>query len=265
MAERRAILILGQKKAGTTSLYSAIATTGLPLVDIPKESGVMDSPAMLGRVIERAPEGAVLLDATTTYFASGRFSDAFIANLGEFARITAIFICRAEETRLYSHFRHSSNYDGWKGSLDAFVASREYLNHARLGPPIEALRQVDIAEIHVLPFALLQDEQGLADAIETIVGVRPDLSQVAVENRFGSMLVMPGRVQGFLNSPLFQTVLRPLMPSGLRAMLKNAIGRSAREVDAESADDASIQEITTQIDGENAILLHRFALDNDRA
>ena len=42
MPERRAILILGQKKAGTTALHSAIAATSLPILDLTKAEGEDD-------------------------------------------------------------------------------------------------------------------------------------------------------------------------------------------------------------------------------
>ncbi|MGK7659763.1 MULTISPECIES: hypothetical protein [unclassified Marinovum] len=257
MSERRAILVLGQKKAGTTSLHAVIAATDLPLLDLPKESGIMASPGLLRRALKKGSAEAVLLDATTTYFDAGSYPPEFSESLALFDRVTALYICRPETERLVSHFRHACNHDGWVGPVAEFVASSDYLHHAMLVPAVEAMRALGVDDIHVLPFDLLNTPGPLVETIARIVGRRPDLSQVVEENSFGSLMVMPGPVQGFLGTSLFQLLLRPLFPASLRQLIKRLIGTQARAVSMEGLDSAAVQELVARIDAENEALIAR--------
>ena len=261
MAERRAILILGQKKAGTTSLYSVIEATGLPFIDIPKESGVMNSRALLQKTLAEKPD-AILLDATTTYFEKGRFSDDFIANLGAFGQVSVLYICRPESERMASHYRHSLNHDGWSGDATTFAGSGEYLNHARLSVPIAALQELGVSDITIVPFSLLGDPDRLQPVIGRIVGREPDMDKVSAQNRFGSLLVMPRPVQKFIGSSFFQLRLRKLIPNGLRERIKAALGSSAQQVDTSGLADPACTAAAEGVDAENAQLLDRFGPDS---
>jgi hypothetical protein len=260
VTKHHAILILGQKKAGTTSLYAAIAATGLPVIDIPKESGVMNAPALLRRTLRQAEPEAILLDATTTYFESGAFSPEFIQSLVQFDSVTVLFICREETDRLASHFRHSLNHDGWRGPASKFVGSGDYLHHARLSPVVSAVKELGIDDIHVLPFSLLKDPEGLVQVVGMIVGKKPDMENVAAENTFGSLQVMPRPVQKFLATPFFQLVLRPLIPSKLRTSMKQVIGSKNVDVEMTELDQPQIQAIAEGIMTENTKLLKTYGV-----
>ena len=262
MAERRAILILGQKKAGTTSLHSVIEATGLPFIDIPKESGVMNSIPLLEKTLAEAPADAIFLDATTTYFERGRFSKDFAANLARFDHVAVLYICRSEEQRMPSHYRHSLNHDGWGGDAQTFARSEEYLNHARLSQPVAALRDMGIADIRVLPFDLLGEPDRLQSTVAGILGRKPDMKSLAAKNQFGSLLVMPRSIQRFIGSSFFQLRLRKLIPTWLRERLKNMIGANAREVDTSGFEDPVCIAAARRIDAENAPLLQKLGPDS---
>lgn len=261
MPERRAILVLGQKKAGTTSLYAVIAATGLPLIDVPKESGILANPKMLEHVLRKVPPKAVLLDATTTYFDRGTFPLRLAEALAEFDRVTALFICRRERDRLPSHYRHACNFDGWSGPLEDFVQSGSYLHHARIGPAIAALHGLGVTDVHVLPFDILNAPESVTREIERIVGARPDLSEVEAENSFGAMLVVSRPMRWFLRTHFFQIVLKSLLPEGFRQRLKYIFGREARNVEIEGLEAAPIAGVIDRIDAENAALIERYGPD----
>lgn len=258
MNNTRAILVMGQKKGGTTSLYSAIQSSGLPIWDIPKESGILNSSATTFGFAARKGVGRVLLDGTTTYFSERSFSEAFRSNVAAFDHVTVLLTVRPEEVRMVSHYQHSLNFDGWRGSLTEFASSAEYLAHAELSQLIDALAALGISDIRWISFEDLSDPTRQQTAVQSLTGVDALSSAGSAQNQFGSRPVLPGWVQAIVAAPIFQVILRPLVPTALRQRIKRMMGRGAVPVSADPAEIQSVADIARRIDRENAQALTRL-------
>jgi len=251
----KAILILGQKKAGTTALYEAIASALPDRVDVPKESGILNSATALFATYQAAGKfrGKTLLDATTTYFEGGAFSGQFEQNLRHFDDVTVVITYRDEAARLRSHYRHSVNFDGWHGDAAAFVKDRSYLDHAELGPLLAAVEQLGVAAIHAIPSAHLETAEAVSPLVAELTG--RELEVMAEANRFGARPVIPQGVQRVVAHPLVQVALRPLVPNGLRQRIKTSLGRPAEDVAETCFQDPAIGEAAMRIDAANEVAL----------
>lgn len=233
------ILIPGQKKAGTTTLYNHLADHLPHRASVPKESSVLDSAPWLFALygLARRFKGRVLLDATTTYFKGGEFSPAFRRNLTRFNRVSAVIIHRREVDRMTSHFRHSAAFDGWTGTPAAFLESAEYIDNAYINPKVMALRELGVTDIHIVPFEVLNDPARLRMLMATVLGqeIGPLLGGKLVENRFGKRALVPRPVEQLVATPLFQAAIRPLIPSTLRGWIKTLLARSPEAASATRA------------------------------
>ena len=255
----QSILILGQKKAGTTTLYNLIASSIPNKLPVPKESSVFELSPRLFRLILRLPffRRKTVLDATTGYYRDGKFSRRFVTNLTHMENRRVILIVRDERDRVISHFRHSRALDGVEAEMSEFLASSEYLDHACLDGKLSALAEIGVTAVDILPFDALNDPVRVSEMLREILGddaqSLPD--EVREDNKFGSRSSLPRGVDRVVASPVFQTILRPLIPSGIRKAVVNLIGKpvSSKELpspgsweEMSGADQAKVRTINAE-------------------
>ncbi|MCT4556807.1 MAG: hypothetical protein N4A61_01995 [Pelagimonas sp.] len=253
--KHRLILIPGQKKSGTTSLHSALAQVCGSVMDVPKESGILAlKPSVLEARLARETTPTLLLDATTTYFRQGAFPKHMAENVARFDQVTVLLMVRPEQARLSSHYRHAINFDGWSGSSSAFLESHDYLDHADLGAMVQGLRDMGLNDIRMIEFGMLKDPDALRSLAGDLLGEPVGPIALETANSFGSREVIPGPIEALVAKPVFQVILRPLMPQGLRRWVKGLLGRKPAQVATDDLSQPEVQALVARIDASNARL-----------
>lgn len=262
-AGRRLVWIPGQKKSGTTTLHTALASACPDMVDIPKESGVLAlGPAAFKALFAKEGDEFTLIDATTTYFKDGAFPENLRQNIAYFEEVQVLLMHRPEGVRLSSHYRHALNFDGVSDPLDQFLTSGAYLDHADLTAMYEALKALGVLRVRMVDFAELTEPAELRTLVEETLGYAvPEGLEAGSENAFGSREVIPGPLEALVSRPEFQIILRPLLPSGLRAWVKKLVSKSPVKVAAPDLDAAHVRTKILEIDAQNAALKHKIESD----
>ena len=252
----RLILIPGQKKAGTTSLYEALAAACPDAFEVPKESGILAfQPERLRRRLARNTSAATLIDATTTYFRDGNFSDYVLRNITAFDQVHVLLMWRPEAQRLPSHYRHACNFDGWTRDFQSFLTSSDYHDHANLTAMHGALRGAGVTDIRIVPFAHLTDAAALQALTHDLFGTTFRASTLAAAaNSFGSRSVIPRPIEALVARPEFQVILRPLLPQRLRHCVKWLLSRAPGPVEMLDLDTPVVRETIAQLDAVNSAL-----------
>lgn len=254
LAGHRLILIPGQKKSGTTTLYEALAASFPNTVDVPKESSILTlSPRRLARRLSQEKGPATLIDATTTYFRNGAFPETMLRNMSAFDQVQVLLMLRPEAERLPSHYRHACNFDGWTGDFERFLVSPDYLDHADLTGMHGALRDAGIDDIRIVPFAHLDDAQNLRALIHDLFGISGVVRKAAA-NEFGSRKVISGSIEAMIARPEFQVLLRPLLPASLRQWSKRMLFRDPDWIPIPDLETERVRDMLARIERTNAAL-----------
>lgn len=253
---QRLILIPGQKKSGTTSLYEALLAACPDPIDVPKESGILAlQPERLRGRLAQDTSATTLIDATTTYFRNGTFPTYVLRNIAAFDQVQVLLMWRPEAQRLPSHYRHARNFDGWTSDFQSFLNSSDYLDHANLTAMHDGLLGAGVTDIRIVPFAHLADAAALQalthDLFSTAV---PAPALAAAANSFGSRSVIPRPIEALVARPEFQVILRPLVPQGLRQWLKRRLSRAPGPVEMPGLDTPAVRETIARLDAVNSAL-----------
>lgn len=231
-------LIIGGMKCGSTTLYRDLMTNPAVFFPIDKEPETLTDPAVLtdaGRaayaeLFSSARDDQICGEASTAYTKRPTFE-----GVAERARellgpgLRVIYVVRNPVDRIASHHHHQLSIGAMPESLDDALESHpELLDYSRYAmqarPWIDALGPEHVRLVRFEDYT--RDRAGTVADLSAFLGInpRPDLVQAdRVYNKSAGKPVLTGPWRAVQGNPVYQRVIRPLLPADLKDRLRRTV------------------------------------------
>ncbi|MDG1837224.1 MAG: sulfotransferase [Phycisphaerales bacterium] len=245
-------LIIGAMKSGTTTLFQDLATHPDVADPLDKEPGDLKSDEVLSphglaayqRQFSACKAGQQTYEASTHYTQRPRWTGAAARArtiLGKDLRI--LYIVREPVARACSHHRHLVAAGEADTDINTVVRDNPLLiQYSRYFMQLEPwLQTFDRDQIKVIRFeSYVADRPSAATDVQAFLGLspRPDLvHKSSISNASEGKLMHTSFSDNIGNSPLYRSLIRPLIPARFkRAAKQRLMRRTSGSVDAPRSD-----------------------------